>query len=159
MIRDRLVAASTMGPTVLKEAQQVTGVKYCREGWLFDPLASSVFVPPYCMYVDYMHGYVSAGGVGQYELNQTALQICVHVPNIQLPGIDAWVGGVQLPRGFAKLPATFFQDRVVDRAGAHIKAFAAECLTAIILPGFFIVSFAAPLNIVPLQKYIDCFVL
>ena len=56
-----------------------------------------------------------------------------------------------------RLTKTFFQDRIVDRPNAHIKAFAGECLTAVVLLGFFVDVVIAPRKIAALEYFIDCF--
>ena len=80
---------------------------------------------------------------------------------LTIEDIDKWKNEVVLPRGLTKLRKTFFHDRIVKRRGAHIRAFAAEVLTAVVILGFFVdivlaeVALAKP----ELQPYVDCFAL
>ena len=134
-IRDQLLIASHGSPETLRRAQQVRGVKFDIDGWLYDPMVYSFLQPPFCMYSDWMHGFVASGGVAQYELNQFTRQLCVCCDGIALADIDEWVQHVKKVKGAHKLKKTFFQDRIVDRPNAHINAFAGECLTAVGLLG------------------------
>ena len=61
--------------------------------------------------------------------------------DIALATIDEWCFAVRLPCGSQKLRKTFFADRIVQSGKPdtkHIKAFAAEMLTAIMLMGLFL---------------------
>lgn len=54
-----------------------------------------------------------------------------------------------------KIDANFFQDRIVSKASAHIKAFASEMLTAIAILGIFVDAVVRPMGI--LRPHVDCF--
>jgi hypothetical protein len=143
--------------TELAKLQQSTGFKYDCDGVLYDPEVVSRMEPPMCEFGDWMHGYVASGGIAQYELNQIVRVIVAE--NVALEEIDSWITQIQLPRGMCKLKRCFFATRIVDRPDAHIKAFAAEVLTAVTLLGFFLDAIVAPMKLAILQPYIDCFVM
>jgi hypothetical protein len=86
-----------------------------------------------------------------------ALELVTH--GVALESIDEWIQAAQRPSTLAKLPKTFFQERVVRKRKAHIKGFAAECLSAIVMLGFFLQVVVAPMGIVQLQDNLDCFAL
>jgi len=62
------------------------------------------------------------------------------------------------PRCMPPISSNFFQTRIVRRANAHIRAFASEVLTAIVLFGFFVV---AVVRLLPtcalLPRHLACF--
>ena len=158
-IRARMEGVAAAGGNVASAAQE-TGIKYDPGGLIYDELAMSKFEVPWCEYGDWMHGWVASGGVAQYELNQVVLQVVDHVPNLDITDVDLWISAVTLPRGMCKLPSkTFFADRVQPYRNRNIKVFAAECLTAVMLMGFFIDAIVAPLCIDGLQQVISCFTL
>ena len=60
---------------------------------------------------------------------------------IALSTLDEWCFAVSLPYGMQKLRRTFFSDRILQgktKHTVHIKAFAAEMLTAILLMDLFL---------------------
>ena len=64
--------------------------------------------------------------------------------------------GVKLPLGVTKISKRFWSDRIVDRPMSHIKAFASEMLTAIVLLGFFVDLVVKPRDIAALREQLDC---
>jgi hypothetical protein len=107
-------------------------------------------------YFDWMHTYVASGGLAQYELNGIVLHV-VNKYEIPLSDIDAWCENVKLPKGMSKLPKKFFQNRVVERADARMKAFASEMLTAVMLFGFFVDVLVKSRADAETMQYVDCF--
>jgi hypothetical protein len=141
----------------LKAEQQSTGYKYDPDGLMWDPLARSRLRLPEAGYFDWMHILVASGGVAQFQLNQLVLVLEDH--GIKACDLDEWFSLVVVPKGFTKLKKTFFQDRVVNNRKAHIRAFASELLTAIVLMGLFLDVVVAPLAIAALDDHIACFTL
>ena len=153
----RDVQACAQGGGNLAHLQQSTGIKWDPEGVLWDDLVRSTLRPPWCEYPDWMHVYVASGGVAQYEINELVNLICGH--GITKHDIDAWCSQVTAPRNSKRLGRRFFADRVVMAPGKHLKGFAAEALSAIVVLGLFIDIVVAPQNIPGLQRALDCFAL
>ena len=80
--------------------------------------------------------FLSSGGLVQYEVNGVVLKLGDY--GVTPPEIDNWLQHTKTPSGLTKLNKRFFEDRIVVRPGAHIKAFASEVLTAVTLLGFFL---------------------
>ena len=144
-------------PQDLKSQEQATGFKYEPEGLIWDPALRSKLRLPEAGYVDWMHTLVASGGFAQYELNQ--LLLVLEDTNIPRTAVDEWCTSVVKPAGFTKLKKTFFQDRVVTKRSAHIRAFASEMLSAITLMDMFLEFVVAPLQIPALETHIACFTL
>ena len=145
-------------PALLAVQQTSSGVKYHKEGLLFDKWARAKLQPPMAMYGDWMHALCGSGGVLQYGLNQFVLRL--ETCGVAIADIDVFMKGVKLPRGMAsKVPHRFFQDRIRRGESAHINAFAAEVMTALVALGFFIDAVILPMMIPELHEHIQCFML
>ena len=80
--------------------------------------------------------------------------------NLELENIDEWCSQVKCHKDSAHmLSRKFFQQRVVNKRNAHIKAFAAETICAITLLGFFLQVVVAPMKISGLQENLESFAL
>ena len=144
-------------PRQLKKLQQSTGFTYNPQGVLWDPEVMPKLILPYAAYTDWMHTFVASGGVAQFHMNQFVLVLEDH--DIPAHVIDEWFLSAKVPHGFTQLKKTFFKDRVINKRGAHIRAFAGEMLTAIGLMHMFLQVVVVPLKIASLQDHIDCFTL
>ena len=145
-------------PALLAVQQTSSGVKYHKEGLLFDKWARAKLQPPMAMYGDWMHALCGSGGILQYGLNQFVLRL--EACGVAIADIDIFMKGVKLPRGMAsKVPHRFFQDRIRRGESAHINAFAAEVMTALVTLGFFIDAVILPMMIPELHEHIQCFML
>ena len=145
-------------PARLAVEQTSTGIKFHSKGLLFDKWLRNKLKPPMAMYVDWMHTYCSSGGVMQYVLNQFVLKL--EKCGFDIADIDVYMKGVTLPRGMSsKMPHEFFQTRVRRKPGAHLKAFAADVMTALVTLGLFVDAVVIPLNLPELQEHIQCFML
>ena len=145
-------------PARLAVEQTSTGIKFHSKGLLFDRWLRNKLKPPMAMYVDWMHTYCSSGGVMQYVLNQFVLKL--EKCGFDIADIDVYMKGVTLPRGMSsKMPHEFFQTRVRRKPGAHLKAFAADVMTALVTLGLFVDAVVIPLNLPELQEHIQCFML
>ena len=142
-------------PAQLATVEQSAGIKFDAHGLLWDSHARRCLQPPYGEYPDFMHTFVASGGLAQYELNGFVLKLAD--VNISPADIDTWCLDVSVPSGVTKLRRTFWQDRVVMRAGAHIRAFASEVLSAVTYLGFFIDAVFRDLADPSFQPYLDCF--
>ena len=141
---------------LLKE-QQHTGYTYDPDGLMWDPHARSRLALPEAGYIDWMHVLVASGGIAQFQVNQVILILEEYGMEPSL--IDKWCSSVKMPQGFTKLKKTFFADRVVKAKDAHIRAFAAEVLSAISLLGLFLDVVVAPMKLAGLDDHLACFTL
>ena len=146
-----------LNPRSRERFQQSTGFKYHPEGLMWDPLARSRLALPHAGYIDWMHMLVASGGVAQFEVNQLILVLRDH--QIDVEHIDDWCEAVVKPAGFTKLKASFFASRVVDKRSAHIRAFASEMLSAIVLLDMFLHVVVSPMENVALEANIACLTL
>ena len=108
---------------------------------------------PDSIFWDWMHCLLASGGVAQYEVNQL-LRTLVR-SGVSLAQIDGFCSNVTTPSSRTNLTNTFFKDRVVDKDGSHIKAFASELLSATFCLGIFIDVVVRPTGVIPL--HIACF--
>ena len=137
-------------PARLAVQQTSTGIKYHRDGLLFNKRIRDKLKPPMAMYADWMHTLCGSGGVLQYHLNQFVLTL--ETIGFAIADIDAFMKGVTLPRGIpgGKIPHSFFENRFRRETGAHQKAFAAEVMTVL-------VTFCVFIDSVPgLHEHIQC---
>lgn len=141
----------------LSAEQQSTGYKYDPDGLMWDPEARSRLRLPEAAYIDWMHTLMASGGVAQYQLNQLVLALGDH--GVDIDSIDEWFSSVKVPAGFTKLKKTFFRNRVVNQRTSHIRAFANEMLSAIVIMGLFLDVVVVPLQIAALAEHIECFTL
>ena len=153
-------------PGRLRAEQQASGLKYEAVGLMWNLEVRTKMEPPYCEVQDWMHTYAASGGVAQYHVNGFVNASTANTA-ITLDDIDEWKNGVVLPKGVTKLKPNFFRDRIVEAPGRHIRAFASEVLTCVMLLGVFVdivlVNEHDPDNmgLAPpaLQPYLDCFAL
>ena len=141
----------------LRIAEKCTGFLYDPDGFMFDPEVRSKMPLPQGGIIDWMHTLVASGGVAQYQVNKLVLVLWLY--GILPVAIDEWVASITLPKGYTKLKKTFFVDRIVKKPTGHIRAFAAEMLTAIVVLDMFLEIVVAPMNIAALTDHISCFTL
>ena len=142
-------------PARLPVVEQSSGIKFDPHGLLWDTHARRCLQPPFGEYPDWMHTFVASGGLAQYEVNGLVLKLAD--ANISPADIDTWCLDVKVPSGCTKLRKSFWQDRVVLRPDAHIRAFASELLSAVTYLGFFIDAVFRDLADPSFQPYLDCF--
>ena len=118
----------------LADAQKSSGIKFDMDGALWDPLVRRTIAPPMGNVPDWMHTWCSSGGIAQYELNCLILELTKY--DLTLKVIDDWAETVRMPKGFARLPRGFFQQRVSMAEATNMKAFASEILSVVTLLGF-----------------------
>ena len=99
-------------------------------GLVFDPLGilwcedlGGIVNPVSHTYWDWMHILMACGGIAQYEFNQYARRLCS--AGVSLRALDDLAAEIVWPKG-AYWSKKYFQKRVVDKDGAHLKAFANE---------------------------------
>ena len=150
-----LKSTARTNPGKLKHFEQCLGIKYEPHGVMFDDATFGRLSPPMAMFPDWMHDFVASGGVAQWELNN--LINVLGEKGIGKEDIDAWAQRITLPRSYAYISKTFFQDRVT--ANGHIKAFASEVLACIELICFFLDEVVRSHADDELVRYLDCFAL
>lgn len=151
----RLVAAAARGsPKDVADVEQATGILFDREGLLFDDELRPYVSFPDCVYWDWMHNWCSSGGIGQFHVNQFVLKI-VSTLDIQLQDLDQFAAKVSLPKNTSGLSRWFFKDRVITGANKHVRAFAAEVLTAVDILAMFVQLVLKPTKC--LEKHVECF--
>eukprot|EP00959_Pyramimonas_sp_CCMP1952_P232574 4860456-Pyramimonas_sp.AAC.1 len=111
---------------------------------------------PLCVYWDWMHNYVSSGGLAQYQLNYFAMELNKY--GISLEDLDNFTNALTFPNCAPSWKRTFWQDRVVrpckKNEQPHIKAFAAEVIRATDSLDCFSDQFLR--GHVGLKKHVDC---
>ena len=122
-------------PGELADHEQASGLKYDPYAVPWDDEVRAKLAPPLNHFPDWMHTFPGSGGLAQYNVNAFVLQLSDY--DISAEDIDLWCRDVHLPLSMTRLSKTFFRDRIVQRAGAHMRAFASEVLTAFVLLGFF----------------------
>ena len=106
------------------------------------------------------HGGESVRGLKK-EGGARALRAPYHVQLIaatlqmQMSDFDEFAKKVVLPRTTPRLPKTFFADRIVNGSGRHMRAFAAEVLTAVNVLAMFVQLILKPAGI--LTEHVKCF--
>ena len=138
----------------LLAVQQETGINWSPDGLLWTEVFGKLQFP-FCHYPDWMHTYVASGGLAQYHVNGLVLKLMSL--GLLLPDLDAWMQGVTVPAGMTKLRKKYFQERIVERADAHIRAFASEMLSAITFLGLFVDVMVKPDAAEELAPYLACF--
>ena len=150
--------------TRLEELGTACGINYDPDSIIFDKSLRSVINPIDHTYWDWMHGLVASGGVAQLEVNGFCHAI-VHA-GISLESIDQFHAQVLWPCASRRdLSPQFFQKRVAEEPSGHIKAFAAETLSAVTVLAAFAVMVLQPAGSLPvhctsmllLATILDCF--
>ena len=132
---------------------QVFGIGYNAETVSFDPHLRKFANPKTGTYWDWMHCIVGSGGVLQYEAN--ALVYNLKQEGISPADLDGFASHVKWPRFVTGLTRDFFQGRFVDRADAHVHAFASEMFLVSDVLACFIVKVLKPGNLLP--EHCQCF--
>ena len=126
---DRLVTARPLlGKGAFSELQQNLGIKWNPDTILFDPDLRGIFNPASGIFYDYMHCYLTSGGIAQIVLNEVLLRL--EKAALPLSMLDEFARAVRACSTSEKLPRGFFQQRV-NRGDGHMKAFASETIMAL----------------------------
>ena len=125
-----------LSKTKFEQLQKNKGITFCPGGLALDLNARKYTCAPLNTFWDPMHCTVASSGVSQFEANSFA-HACVS-KGVPLERLDEFSSRVEWPSGRERgLPKNFFAKRV-RKEGDHIKAFAAEVLTAVtVLMWFF----------------------
>ena len=141
-------------PDDLEELEKASGLVYDARGLLFDKDLVGILDLSTAIYADTSHCLLASGGVAQYHLNQFILRI-IDNTDVTLQDLDTFAKNIACPRSWGKLTPTFFQDRVVHKLSAHLRAFASEVLLAVDILGLFVEMVLAPAG--KLSAEIECF--
>ena len=116
--------------------EQQLGLVYDNCVVLYSPYRGMLNLP-LSRYSDWFHDLLASGGVYQLLVNEVVLDV-LEETQLSLVDIDEFQVGVRLPQ--ARLPKTFFRDRVVEKRGAHLRCFAAETISAVVVLCFMFAS-------------------
>jgi hypothetical protein len=119
------------------------GLNFSPDGIVFDRSLWRIFGPVSSTIWDWMHCLVASGGAGQYAVNGFCLHVRQH--GVSLEDLDKFASTLRGGnRKFsAPLKKTWFQDRVVTDTPSqahHVKGFAGECLTAVAVLSYHMLS-------------------
>ena len=138
-----------------KKEEQLLGFTLEESGLLASEMMELSNVPE-SIYFDWMHSIFASGGIGQYELNQFLLRIQAINPNwlSQIERYDAEIITWPKATAYHKLS---LEDRLRKKPNKHIKMFANECMTWILIVGVW-----AEVRLLPdglLEAEVHCFFL
>ena len=145
--------AATSTRATLDNLSQVYGITYNTSSIMFDERLLKFATPATGTYWDWMHILVASGGVLQYEANQLVRSIVQ--ARVGLAELDEFASKMVLPAHLVKLGKSYFQQRVVDKPGAHIHAFASEMFLVADALYLFITKVLEPANL--LLEHCRCF--
>ena len=120
------------------ELELKCGLNYNPHGIVADKGLREHYCPPCNTFWDSHHNWAASGGISQYHVNAFCLAIVGH--GFSLEHLDDFHMQVQWSDRRLRLGKHFFAKRVVQKATAHIKAFASEVLSAVVvLSAFFVI--------------------
>ena len=153
MCNNLATVAAGGGVGELKHLQQVYGMKYDAESLHFDPFLVPILKMPFCIFYDWMHCLVASGGTWQYAVNSIILDI--KGAGVSLDTLGSWFSLVNGPKqGYTKLRKHFLRDRIVEKAGSHIRAYAAELLSVVACLSWFVSLVLIPAGVLLEQSYL-----
>ena len=121
-----------LGKTAFKELEQQVGWTFSEYSLVCSDMAAIANVPD-SIFWDWQHTVCSSGGVAQYELNGYLRGVKRLNPQL-LETMDQFAKQVVLPTCHRnKLQKLSFQARMHDKDGEHIKGFASEVLTLMVI--------------------------
>ena len=125
---DHLAAQQgVLNKTQFGKLEMALGISYAPCVALYSSYRGMINFPT-SRYTDWFHDLLASGGVYQILVNEVVLDIVEHA-RLALNDIDKFQAGIRFP--VCPLAKTFFQDRVVQRRGTHIKAYASETISAV----------------------------
>ena len=100
-----------------------------------------------------MHCLTASGDIAQYLVNQMVLRFCVAL------GMEVtdWDDFHMKLEGIPRLRKDFFVTRIVNDSRAHMRGFAADCLSAMTVIGLFILLVVLPKGFTAMNAEIQCF--
>lgn len=127
-----------------EEMEQALGIKFCEHALPLTDMRGYARIPE-SRFTDWMHTLCASGGVVQYQVNQFCLALSD--AGVPMERLDTFLDVIKVPWGNAKLKRSFFKDRVNRSTTAHIKAFAAEVLSAVVVLSLFSQLVLVPLGV------------
>ena len=153
-----LQVASGLGKTELSKLFQLAGFNWSPYHLLMSDMAAYANLPD-SIYWDWMHTILSSSGVAQYEVNQLIRRIRRLSPGQDIDkSIETFLKQhVVFPKGqrIAFVRNLDLKERVKDKAGKHIRAFANEMILLVMGIGMWCSMFLVPKNL--LQDEVRCF--
>ena len=150
--------ATGLGSTALRKLYQEAGFNWSPYHVLMSDMSLHANLPD-SIYWDWMHTILSSGGVAQYELNQLLRRIRRLSPH---QDIDASIEEflrehVVFPKAQKSHIALKLdlEERVRDKDGKHVRAFASEMILLVVGIGLWCCVFLTPENL--LQDEARCF--
>ena len=137
-----------LGPTAFGKLQQEVGWNFSEYSLVCSDMATIANIPD-SVYWDWMHTLCSSGGVAQYEMNQYLVRV-KHVDNRLLGTLEEFKKQVVLPKALAKpMKRIVFADRINTKPHTHIKAFASEVLSMMVVLGLWVELTLLPEGVLP----------
>ena len=125
---DHLAAQKPLlSQTNFKALEKALGLTYDHCAVLYSEYRAMLNFPN-SRFTDWFHDLLASGGVYQIVVNEIVLDI-LEGTAMTCKDIDLFQASISFPD--AKLNKTFFQDRIVETRGAHLKGFASETITAV----------------------------
>lgn len=118
------------GQPSFKEMTQALGIAFDAHSLPYSDMRGCARIPE-TRYCDWMHNLCASGGVVQYQVNQFCLAL--ETAGLSIEHLDEFQQACRAPHTNQKLRSTFFQDRVRRSPAGHIKAFASEILTVVVI--------------------------
>ena len=139
----------------LEEAEQHLGFVYEVDGLLWDLVfgAASFLRFPHSLFWDWVHCWVSSGGIGQWHLNAFLFKIMA-VLDMTAEELDVFAVSCKLPKGVPNLQRHFFLHRI--RENSHFRGFASEMLAAIDVVGMLVQNLELE-KVDELAQHVECF--
>ena len=139
-----------------EKLQQVVGWNFSEYSLVCSDMATIANIPD-SVFWDWMHTLCSSGGVAQFELNQYLVRVKAH-DNRLLGQLEEFKKHVVLPKLQHKpLKGLAFEDRINTKPHTHIKAFAAEVLSMMVVVGLWVELTLLPEGVLPEET--QCFLL
>jgi hypothetical protein len=150
--------ATGLSSTEVRKLTQLAGFSYSPYHLLMSDMALHADLPE-SIYWDWMHTILSSSGVAQYELNQLLRRIRRLNPGEDIySSIETFLKQhVVFPKAqrMSTLLNLDLKERVKDKNGKHIRAFASEMILLVVGIGMWCCIFLTPNNL--LQVEVRCF--
>lgn len=120
-----------LGKGAFDDLQQAAGWNFSEHSLVCSDMAIIADIPD-SVFWDWQHSLCSSGGSAQYELNQVLVRVKKINPEL-IGTLDGFKTNVVFPKTNAQHARWTFEERMVDKRNAHIKAFASEVLSMVVV--------------------------